>query len=121
MIINIDKIVKIDDILNSEGSILGLYRINNDLYLGSYLTNKSGIVYFSTEKPVLKKYLNSEINLKNVYLASEDFIVTTKFRKETTTYIKEDLIDFIQFSKLLYSEISNSLKNQMIIKILEKL
>lgn len=121
MIININKLIKIDDILNSEGSILGLYRINNDLYLGSYLSNKSGVAYYSIEKTVLKMYLNSVLNLKNVYLASDDFIVTTKFRKETTTYIKEDLVDLILFSELLYSEISDSLKNKMIFEIIEKL
>lgn len=121
MILDIRKLKKIEDILNSEGSILGVYQIGDKLYLGSYLTNKSGIVYYSIEKAVLKMYLNSVINLKNVYLASEDFIVTTKFRKETTSYIKEDLVDFIQFSELLYSEIPDSLKNKMIVEIIENL
>jgi hypothetical protein len=114
MIIDIHKLKKIDDILNSEGTILGLYQIGNEYILGSFLSDKSGVVYYSTNLETLKKYLTSEINLKQVYLDSEDFIVTKKNRRETISYLKKDLADLIQCGDKLYSEISESLKNDKI-------
>lgn len=119
MIKDINKLVKIDDILNSEGSILGLYQIENKLYLGSFLKNGLGVVYYLTEKKVLKMYFDSLVNLKSVYLISEDFIVSTKFRKETLSYIKDDLSGLIQCSEFLYSEVSDSIKNKEILKLIE--
>jgi hypothetical protein len=116
MIIDIHKLKKIGDILNSEGTILGLYQIDNEYILGSFLSPKSGMVYYSTNLETLNKYLTSEIKLKQVYLDSEDFIVTKKHRYEKISFIKQDLADFIQCGDKLYSEISESMKNYKILK-----
>ena len=86
MIIDIHKLKKIDDILNSEGTILGLYQFGDEYILGSFLSNKSGMVYYSTNLETLKKYLTSEIILKQVYLYNEDFIVTKKNRYEKVSF-----------------------------------
>ncbi|MDP3667805.1 MAG: hypothetical protein Q8R50_14070 [Sediminibacterium sp.] len=115
MIIDINKLKKIDDILNSEGTVLGLYQIANEYVLSSFLSDKSGVVYYSTNLETLKKYLTSEINLKLVYIDSEDFIVTKKYRHEKVSYIKQDLADLIQCGDKLYSEISESMKNDKIV------
>lgn len=82
MIIDIHKLKKIEDILNSEGTILGLYQIGEEYILGSFLSDNSGVVYYSTNLETLKKYLTSKINLKQVYFNSEDFIVTKKHSHE---------------------------------------
>ena len=108
----INQLKKVDDILNSEGMLLGLYKNNSEnLFLSSYLKDGSGEIYYSTNKETLKKYFNSEITLKQVYLESEDFLVSRKFRKETETFIKEDLTDLLQCGDNLFSEISNSMRN----------
>ncbi len=111
MITDISKLKKIDDILNSEGSILGLYKKNNQLFLASYLTDKTGMVYYSTSKEALNQYLNNKITLGQVYLESEDFIVSRNFRSDTVTYLKQDLSDKIQCGDKYYNELSDGLKN----------
>lgn len=111
MILDIRKLNKQDDILNSEGTILGLYNIGSQIYLGSYLKDGSGIVYYSTTNDILKQYLRSEIRLQELYYESEDFIVSRKFRKETVLFLKQDLSDLIQCGDKLYSELPDSMKN----------
>ena len=110
--VEINQLNKVGDILNSEGTILGLYeQESGNLFLSSYLKGGTGEVYYSTDKETLKKYFNSEMKLKQVYLESSDSLVTRKFRKETETFIKEDLTDLIQCGDNLFSEISNSMRN----------
>lgn len=110
--IEINQLQKVGDILNSEGTILGLFKQKSgNLCLSSYLKDGSGEIYYSTDKETLKKYFNSEISLKQVYIESEDFLVSRKFRKETETFIKEDLTDLLQCGDNLFSEISNSMRN----------
>ena len=67
MIENINSLKKVDDLINSEGSILGLYIREDNYYLGSYLTDKSGILYYSTNKIDLTDYINSKIKLIDLY------------------------------------------------------
>lgn len=112
--VEVNKLKSIGEILNSEGTILGLYQLNNQLFLGSFLSDKTGIVYYSTTKELLNQYFNSEITLKQVYLDSEDFIVSRKFRNDTMTYLKQDLADKIQCGDKFYYELLDGLKNQNI-------
>jgi hypothetical protein len=110
--IEINQLQKVGDILNSEGTILGLFiQKSGNLFLSSYLKDGSGEIYYSTNKEILKKYFNSEMKLKQVYLNSNDLIVTRKFRNETTYYIKQDFACMIQCGDNLFSEISNSMRN----------
>lgn len=111
MIADLKKLKKIDDILNSEGTILGLYQMDNQLFLGSFLTDKTGMVYYSTNNKILKQYFNNEITLGQVYLDSKDFIVSRKFRNDTVTYLKQDLADQIQCGDKYYNELSAGMKN----------
>ena len=110
--IEINQLKKVDDILNSEGTILGLYEHKSgNLFLSSYLKDGSGEIYYSTDKETLKKYFNSEMTIKQVYLESEDFLVSRKFRRETETFLKEDLTELLQCGDNLFSEITNSMRN----------
>ena len=115
--IEINKLTKVGDILNSEGMILGLFKNNScDLFLSSHLTDGSGDVYYTTKKDVLIKYFNSEINLREVYISSGDFFVSKKFREETKQYLKNDLVEFIQMGDKFYNTIAIGMKNENIVK-----
>ncbi len=111
--IEINKLYKVGDILNSEGMILGLFKSNSgDMFLCSHLSDGSGNIYYSTKKDVIIKYFNSEITLREVYLNSDDFIVTKKMRDVTTQYLKQDMVDLIQLKDKLYKEISDGMKDK---------
>jgi hypothetical protein len=113
--IKINQLLKVGDILNSEGTILGLYKNKTgELFLSSYLKDGSGEIYYSSNDKTVLKYLNSEITLKQVYLESEDFIVSRQYKKETVLFVKQDLLELIQFGDKLFSEIPNSMRNDKI-------
>jgi len=115
--IEINQLIKVGDIINSEGMILGLFNNKSgEPFLCSYLKDGSGEIYYSSKKEILKKYFNSEINLHQVYLESDDFIITRKFRKEITTFLKQDLVEMIKFGDKYYLEISESMRNDSIAK-----
>jgi hypothetical protein len=116
-VIDTKKLKKIGDILNGEGMFLGLFQNESDIfYLGSHLIDGSGDLYYSTNLETLKKYLKSEIKLRHVYMESEDFIVTRKFRNEQTSFIKDDMVELITLVNQFYSEFSSSMKNSQIEK-----
>jgi hypothetical protein len=111
MIDNINNHKKVDDLINSEGSILALYIIEDNYYLASYLTDKSGTLYYSTNKIDLTDYINSKIRLIDLYNKSEDFIVQRKFRSEIHSFLKEDMAQLIKFSDNFYKDIPDSMRN----------
>ena len=115
--IEINQLTKVGDILNSEGMILGLFKNNSgDMFLSSHLSDGSGDVYYTTKKDVLIKYFNSEINLREVYISSDDFFVSKKLREETKQNLKNDLVEFIQMGDKFYEEISDGMKDKNIVK-----
>lgn len=115
--INIKNLTKVGDILNSEGMILGLFKNDSgDMFLSSHLTDGSGDVYYTSKKDVLIKYLKSEINLREVYISSDDFFVLKKLREETKQYLKNDLVEFIQMVDKFYNTITVGMKNENIAK-----
>jgi len=114
MIENINSLKKIDDLINSEGSILALYIREDIYYLGSYLTDKSGTLYYSTNKIDLTDYINSKIKLIDLYNKSEDFIVQRKFRAEELSFLKEDMAQLIKFNDKFYKDIPDSMRNDKI-------
>ena len=116
MITDIKNLKKIGDLLNSEGSILGLYQKEEQLYLSSYLSDGSGTVFYSTDGATLKRYLNSDLSLKELYVDSKDFLVLQNFRNENKTFIKEDLTDKIKFGAEMYEDLSSSMKNELLAK-----
>ena len=109
--IDINKLKKKCEILNSEGTILALYKCDDHLYLSSYLKDKSGYIYFKTSAASLRSYINSESTLNLLYSESDDFLVIKSFRKESDIYLKSDFIEALQFGEILYSNISFSLKS----------
>ncbi|WP_323027545.1 hypothetical protein [Gelidibacter japonicus] len=100
------------DILNSEGTILGLYNDpKNNLFLGAFLKDGTGTVYFSVDIDSLKNYLQSKINLFDLYKTSDSFLIKHKFKKEVKTYLKEDFLDSLQCGTDFYKDIPESMKS----------
>jgi hypothetical protein len=91
--------------------ILGLFKQNSGkLFLCSFLSDDTGEIYYSTEKYILRKYINSEIILKHVYIESEDFLVTRKSRSNTKVYIKSDFSEMLKCGDNYYSDFPKSMK-----------
>ena len=90
MIIEIEKLKKIDDIISCEGSILSVYKYNNKLYLASHLIDGSGVVFYSTNDESLLSYLHSKITLSDLYQLSNDIFVTRKFQKDSKLFLSDD-------------------------------
>ena len=103
------------DILNSEGTILGLYRDpKGNLYFGSLLKDGSGTVFYAVSENQLKDYLHSKMTLSSLYKESQSFLVKHKFRGEMKTYLKEDFVDSLQCGNDFYKNIPKSMKSKVI-------
>jgi len=103
------------DILNSEGTILGLYLDRKgNLYLSSFLKDGTGIIYYTVDLVLLKDYLQSKITLIDLYKKSSSFLVKHKFRKEIKTYLKQDFIESLQCGNDNYKDIPESMKSKSI-------
>ncbi len=103
---------KEDDILNSEGTILGLYSCGTKHYLSSHLNDGSGTLYYRTNWDLLKKYMGSEILLKELFLKSDKFSFKPRQGKVISEIDKEDYCNLIQCGESYYSELSDGLKNK---------
>ncbi len=108
---------KISDILNSEGTILGLYRDPKDnLFLGSLLKEGSGTIFYSVDLNQIKDYLKSELTISELYNESSSFLVNHKFRKEIKTYLKQDFLNSLQCGNEYYKDIPESMKSKEVEK-----
>jgi hypothetical protein len=117
MIKNIGDLKKIDDILSLEGTILGLHKDRDKLCLSSCLKDGSGTVYYSVNELTLAKYLNNELRLRDVYLASEDTLVLRKSPMEAVYFFKEYLTELISCGERSFLENSDRIKNDMLVQL----
>ena len=120
MLSDIKELEKITDILNSEGTILGLYNLDKKLYLSSFLTDHTGEIYYSTTKEKLLQYLRSKIMLQELYLESDDIFVSRQLRNYTGLHLKQDFANVIKCSGEYYEELSEALKNPEIERIIKR-
>lgn len=110
MIIEINQLKKIIDLINSEGTILGLLKDKKSkLYLCSFLINGEGTVYYSTTKKTLNDYLLGKLKTKELFLKSNSFLVTIKNKNNSKVYIKENIGAKIQCSEKYYTELPKSM------------
>jgi hypothetical protein len=109
--IEVNKLNKKGELLNSEGPILTVYENKNDYYLASHVSDGSGTIFYSVELDNLKKYLRSEITLKELYLLSADVLILNKFRDVETVHTKEDFVNRIQCGAKLFREFSDDMAN----------
>src|SRR5215471_12470981 len=94
--IDIRNLQKIGDILNSEGSILGLYKRAEAFFLGSFLADGTGTVYYSTTREKLQQYFHSQVTLQQLYQESDDYFVTKRIRREDSLFLKADFLNRLQ-------------------------
>ncbi len=118
MLTNITQLKRLTDILNCEGGILILYKQEDELYLSSYLTDNSGNVFYRTTADNILNYLKGSITLRELYLLSDDVLVTRKQREESATYIKDDLAHLLQCGNDYYTQISEGLKGKDVLQYL---
>ena len=119
MIIEIEKLKKIDDIISCEGSILSVYKYTNKFYLASHLTDGTGVVFYSTNAHSLLSYVNSKITLSNLYQLSNDVFVTRKFQKNSKIYLSDDFSKLVQYGEFTLNQLNKNLINQdFILKII---
>ena len=101
---NLKKIGK--DILNSEGSILALYKDGSGkFYLHSFLNDGSGKVYYRTTEEFLKKFYDFEITIRELFMLSPDLKVVIGSHFSNPIYVKKiDFIDKLHCGYSRYSE-----------------
>jgi hypothetical protein len=118
MLVETKNLKKITDIINSEGCILGLYKNGEVLILSSHLMDIGGDVFYTTTGELLRHYLNGDITLNQLFMLSEDILVTRKLASEKTTHVKADLVSRITFGEEYYTNISYGMKNKNILSYL---
>ena len=107
----IEKLKKIKEVINSEGTILSLYENDEkSMYLCSLLEDNIGYVYFPVNELNFEKYLKGKITLNEVYNLSKDFIVKFKSKGRVKSYFKEDLSDKLVLGGEIYTNLPNDLK-----------
>jgi hypothetical protein len=111
MIIEIEKLKKIDEIISCEGGILIVYKYMNQLYLSSQLSDGTGMIFYSTKKDLILNYLLSKINLIDLYNLSNDIFVTRKFQRETSLFLSQDFPNLIEYGNLKFEKINKGLIN----------
>jgi hypothetical protein len=111
MIIEIEKLKKIDEIISCEGGILIVYKYMNQLYLSSQLSDGTGMIFYSTKKALILNYLLSKINLIDLYNLSNDIFVTRKFQRETSLFLSQDFSNLIEYGNLKFEKINKGLIN----------
>jgi hypothetical protein len=109
--IKINQLNKIGELLNSEGPILSVYSVKKDYYLASHVSDGSGTIYYSVELNDFKKYLRSEITLKELYLLSADVLILNKFRDVETVHTKDDFVDRVQCGEFYFNKFSDDIAN----------
>jgi hypothetical protein len=111
MIIEIEKLKKINEIISCEGGILIVYKYMNQLYLSSQLSDGTGMIFYSTKKDLILNYLLSKINLIDLYNLSNDIFVTRKFQRETSLFLCQDFPNLIEYGNLKFEQINKDLIN----------
>ena len=107
----INKLKKTKEVINSEGTILSLYENDeNSLFLCSLLENNIGYVYFPVDELNFKKYLKGKTTLNEVYNLSKDFIVKFKSKGRVKSYFKEDLSDKLVLGSEFYTNLPDDMK-----------
>ena len=120
MIIEIEKLKKIDDIISCEGSVLSVYNYGNSFFLASFLTDGTGAIFYSTNHDMVLSYLNSDLTLSQLYQASNVVFVTRVYQRDTKLFLSNDFQELIQFGKLFINQINKDMINTEFIKRIYK-
>ena len=120
--INPVNLKKIEDIINSEGSIVSIHRDpKNNFFIGAKMDNEEGMVYFDTDKSKLKKYLNSVITLNKLFELKTNYFLKTKTGSVIKTFIGEDFKCNLIYGKILFKSLPNEIRVKSKVNLLNKL
>ena len=110
--VQLDKLKKVgEDILNCEGSILALYKVDNEYYLHSFLNDNSGKVFYKTSLENLLNFYGSRISVWQLLLQSEDVNVSIVSPFSKIILInKNELINRIHCGSEYYKNFPSSTK-----------
>lgn len=61
------------DILNSEGTIIGIEKINNNYFLKIKKQKNNQCAYFPVNREMLQRYFAGEITTRNLLIPLEEF------------------------------------------------
>ena len=99
------------DLINSEGTILGLYLSKNKKYfLGSKTTDSLETIYFKVTDHELKMYINGYITLNELYGFSDNIFIVTKSGRDKKTYIFDQYSCNLTYGDLSYDQINIDMK-----------
>lgn len=99
------------DLINSEGTILGLYHSKkNELFLGSLLSNSNETIFFNVDDHDIRMYINGYITLNELYRFSKNFFVVTKLGRLKKTYLFEQYECDLQYGDLCYDQLDSNMK-----------
>lgn len=120
--INPINLKKIEDIINSEGSILSIHRDpKNNFFISAKMENQEGMVYFDTNKSKLKKYLNSIITLNKLFELKTNYFLKTKKGLAVKTFISDDFKCNLIYGDFFFKSLPNDIRVQSIVNLLNKL
>lgn len=111
--INLQRLKKKIDLINSEGPILSILLDPKGNIVIMGLINKTlEEVYFYVNVGDLNMYVSSYIKLNDLFHSRESFFIKTKRADEIKTYLSKDYQCELSFGDKHYDEISESLKPQ---------
>lgn len=104
-----NRLTKKFDILNGEGTILGLYESDEKLILSSFLKNNKGNVFYPASLKLLKGFINSEFPLKELLDKSLEFEVN---EGQGNSLSKNEILEQLFGGEKKYSDFPDSLKDR---------
>ena len=106
--INLEKKL---DLINSEGTILGLFiSKNNKYFLGSKMIDSSETIYFRVSDHEIRMYINGHITLHELYGFSDNFFIVTISGSNEKTYIFDQYKCELTFGNMCYDQIQKDMK-----------
>ena len=111
--INLQRLKKKIDLINSEGAILSILLDPKDNIVIMGLTKKTlEEVYFNVNVGDVNMYVSSYIKLNDLFHSRVNFLIKTKRAGELKTFFSKDYKCELSFGDNYYDEISESLKPQ---------
>ncbi|MFZ4414377.1 MAG: hypothetical protein ACOYOV_14935 [Bacteroidales bacterium] len=83
------------DILNSEGTIIGIEKIHTNYFLKIKKNDENQYAYFPINKNLLKKYLLGEITLRESLIPLDEFSFIDDYYTSISNEMKENSVDRI--------------------------
>ena len=111
--INLQRLKKKIDLINSEGAILSILLDPKDNIVIMGLIKKTlEEVYFNVTVGDVNMYVSSYIKLNDLFHSRVNFLIKTKSAGEIKTFFSKDYKCELSFGDNYYDEISESLKPQ---------